>query len=295
MIEAVKASRSFTMKSVFRAAALAAFATMYSAIPVAAGETGTLECETAVGEPHAIGRITDTNGIVLEDGREIRLSNLLFPTAPMSVDITPGSWPPARESRSALKMLLAQGSAEISNPSAGGRDRYGRPDVQMFIEAGGARVWVQKALVAQGQAIVSSRGGGGPCLAALLIVEAEARTAKRGLWSNPSYRVHHADKPRDLEGLRSNFVLVEGTVKNVTARSGRLYLGFGSDWKSDFTIVVPKTTFKADPDASERLLALSGHNVRIRGWIERRYGPAIEIANLADLEDLTPLPPGTSP
>ena len=76
-------------------------------------------------------------------------------------------------------------------------------------------------------------------------------------------------------------------VLNVAARSGRLFLNFGDDWRTDFTAVVPKNLLTAAPGEAEKLQSLKGHTIRVRGWIERRYGPSIEIFSLSDLEDLT--------
>lgn len=246
-------------------------------------------CENGRGVPHALMRITDTASAFLDDGREVRVAGVIFPPPPVAVSIAPSIWPPQRAARDALMRLASQGTVEID---INGRtaDRYGRPEAQIYMNHAGAplgRVWLQHELVDQGHAIVSSRSGGLACLEGLLRAEAGARTSKRGLWANAAYRIHNAANYRALLLMRSNFTLVEGKVVSVTARSGRLYLNFGDDWRQDFTVSVARDLLKAAPGSSEKLSALAGHKVRVRGWIERRYGPAIEIFNLQDIEDLS--------
>ena len=67
---------------------------------------------------------------------------------------------------------------------------------------------------------------------------------------------------------------------------GRIYLDFGSDWRSDFTVVVPPRLAGKTPEDIAKILSLRGARVRVRGWIERRYGPAIEVRDLAEIERL---------
>ncbi len=88
-------------------------------------------------------------------------------------------------------------------------------------------------------------------------------------------------------GLRSTFQIVEGRVEAIAEVRGAVYLNFGSDWRDDFTAGVVrgrKAAKVANPafDAS----ALKGKRVRVRGWIERRNGPFIEIVHPGQIEVL---------
>ena len=242
-------------------------------------------CEFQGGEPHAVLRITDANSIVVDDGREVRLAGILFPPSPPQ---TRNTWAPANDAHAAFLQLTANKNIRFSQ-TARQQDRYGRTLAAVHLsDQNGA--WVQHSLVEQGHAIVSSRSGASAaCLRDLLGAEQIARSAKRGLWANAYYQVHAADRPVELLRLRSQFALVEGTVVSVTPLAGRLYISFGGTWKSDFTIVVPKPLLLANSGAAERLTALVGKQVRVRGWIESRYGPSIEIYNLADIETIATL------
>ena len=244
-------------------------------------------CAALTGERHAIVAITNEATLLLDDGSDVRLAGLLFPGPPLAVKVAPGAWPPQQAARTALTNLGALATLQIAVTGTG-RDRHGRPFAQAYADRGNEKLWVQRELVEQGHALVSSRSGGSaPCLRTLLGAEAEARHNKRGLWASAPYQVHNASEPNTLWRLRSNFALVEGKVLNIAARSGRLFLNFGDDWRTDFTAVVPKNLLTAAPGEAEKLQSLKGHTIRVRGWIERRYGPSIEIFSLSDLEDLT--------
>ncbi len=250
-------------------------------------------CETSLGEPHAIIRPGGTTSVFLDDGREVRLAGILLPPAPIAVPIKNGTWEPEQTAKNELAGLVASGAASISADAAP-PDRYGRTAAQIHISHGNSRMWLQRELVEHGQAIVSSKHGGGACLKALLAFEAEARRNKRGLWAHASYQVRNATQPRELLRLQSNFAIVEGTVVNVTERSGRLFLNFGEDWRSDFTAVIPAYVLKAAPGSAATLQSATGHTIRVRGWLQRRYGPSIEVMNVGDIEDLG-LPTAATP
>ena len=239
-------------------------------------------CESERGEPHAIVRISDVDTAILDDGRDVRLAGVLFPPTPLTVPLAPRTWPPSMAAHAALADLTSQANIEIVQ-THGSYDRYGRAEAQFYFERNGKRTWLQRALIEQGHAIVSSSAGGGACLKLLLVAEDAARRAKLGLWANAAYRIHDAAEPRDLRRLRSGFALVEGKVVSVTERSGQLYLNFGADWRTDFTVVVPKRLLKGTLEVAHPVASLSGHTIRVRGWIERRYGPAIELFDLNDL------------
>lgn len=124
------------------------------------------------------------------------------------------------------------------------------------------------------------------CMRELLAHEREGMTRDRGLWTNPAYRVRWADAPQRLMRLRNSFQLVEGTVRKVAVTRSRVYLNFGDDWRSDFTAGAARRSPAFQPNEIAALEALEGLRVRIRGWIERRNGPYIELHNPLQIEAL---------
>jgi hypothetical protein len=65
---------------------------------------------------------------------------------------------------------------------------------------------------------------------------------------------------------------------------GRIYLNFGDDWRSDFTISIDRKDVPAFPAAGIDVKALAGKRVWVRGWIEWRSGPMIAATHPEQLE-----------
>ena len=75
-------------------------------------------------------------------------------------------------------------------------------------------------------------------------------------------------------------------MNKVAVTRSRLYLNFGPDWRSDFTAGAAMRS-KAFPQAViAKLQALEGQRVRLRGWIERRNGPYVELFHPSQIEPL---------
>ena len=83
---------------------------------------------------------------------------------------------------------------------------------------------------------------------------------------------------------RSQFELVEGPVISVSRSKSGVYLSFGADWKTDFTARIAKDVLAAHPDFDQILSQLKDKPVTVRGWIERRNGPMIDVRDPAQIE-----------
>jgi hypothetical protein len=71
---------------------------------------------------------------------------------------------------------------------------------------------------------------------------------------------------------------------------GRIYLNFGDDWRSDFTISIDRKEIPAFAAAGIDLKVLAGKKVRVRGWIEWRNGAMIAATHPEQLELLPDAP-----
>lgn len=83
---------------------------------------------------------------------------------------------------------------------------------------------------------------------------------------------------------RTRFEIVEGTVSSVTRTKSGVYLGFGSDWKTDFTARIARDVLSVHPDLDQMLSGISGKQIAVRGWIERRNGPMIDVRDPSQLD-----------
>ncbi|HXZ67647.1 MAG TPA: thermonuclease family protein [Alphaproteobacteria bacterium] len=165
-------------------------------------------------------------------------------------------------------------------------DRHGRALAQVFIE-GAADPWLQRSLVEQGAAYVDTWPTNRTCARELLASEAEARGAERGLWADQANRILSANEAADGEG---RFAIVEGEVLGVTklSKPARIYVDFGPDWHTDFTIRIEGDAARLFGKANIDPEAWRGNCVRVRGYVGWRFGPEIEVENPEQVEPIAP-------
>ncbi|WP_181704529.1 thermonuclease family protein [Chthonobacter rhizosphaerae] len=183
-----------------------------------------------------------------------------------------------RSARAALGTRLADaaGRGTIAVRGADGRaDRHGRISGQAE-DASGA--WIQAALVRDGLALGD---GTGPCAAALLAVEAEARKAGRGLWAEPRFRVRIG--PGGRARTPADFVIAEGRLESVGIAGRTTYLNFGWAFGRDFTILIDGRTY-ARFDADNRPETWAGRWIRVRGWAVPDDGGTLRLADVGAIE-----------
>jgi endonuclease YncB( thermonuclease family) len=232
-----------------------------------------MACEAPViGEGRVI-RVSDARTFFLEDGREVRLLGIETPAK--------------EEGRSALEAMIS-GRALIlrgvSNP-----DRYGRLQAYAF-EVGNAES-IQTRMVAQGAALAATdaepkanqKKGVSVCQEGLRVAEGAARAAKRGLWGSSTV-IKNAEKPGDILSVIGQFALVEGRTISVRQAGGTVYLNFGRQWTRDFAVTISSRKMAAFEAAGFGVKALEQRRIRVRGWVERRGGPRIEVVSPEQLE-----------
>jgi hypothetical protein len=87
----------------------------------------------------------------------------------------------------------------------------------------------------------------------------------------------------DILAWRGRFALVEGKVVSVRESGGTVYVNFGPRWTEDFTVTLPKRNERAFAGIVEPK-RLQGRRVRLRGWIEQRGGPWLELTRPEQIE-----------
>lgn len=246
-------------------------------------------CAPEPGGVHTAVRAIDGETILLDDGQEVRLVGALAPK-PETLHVKAQEWPPAREAKRALAELVEGRTIELRHGSRR-HDRYGRLLAQVLARTPDGAAWVQERLIASGHARASTAPEDEACLPLLMQAEASARTGRLGLWQYAIFAVREADDTRAILRLSGSFALVEGRVAAVAHRDRESFINFGSDWRRDFTASVPGKIVEKTPGARQRLDALAGKRIRVRGWIERRNGPMIRLGSLGEIEDLDQSPP----
>ncbi len=212
---------------------------------------------------------TDGRTFRLEDGREVRLAGIEVPAGPLAAEN--------------LDKLIAGRRVLLKrdNPDS---DRYGRLVAHVFVPADGSEIWIEREMAAAGLARVGARIGEPACAAALLAMERQARKAKLGLWDDPAYAIKPADDAAAMLAERGQFILAEGQVLSVRESGGTIYINFGRVWSRSLTVTILKRNERIFVAAGIDTKKLQGRRLLVRGWIEDRGGPRIEVTRPEQIE-----------
>ena len=111
-----------------------------------------------------------------------------------------------------------------------------REDAGRFVIAD---LWLQEEMVRLGMARVYTWPDTIQDSQKLYRAEQEARAGGRGIWSNSFYNIR-GPEPNMLAQDVDSFQIVEGIITSAADIRGRVYLNFGADYKTDFTIAIAK-------------------------------------------------------
>ncbi len=230
--------------------------------------------------------VTDARTIVLGDGRSIRLAGLES-LAALARDAKTADSMDAQFAEELTQWLAAKPLRIRILP--GKPDRHGRHAALVMV----AGDLLQERLLGAGLAVFmpeSLPGGaigddrGDTCARQLLAVEAAARLARRGGWSEPGISVAAA-RPDALSSQFGHFVIFQGIVRSVGTRRDRTYIDFGGQWRSDVTVEV--TAARRRYFGGEAALEdLAGKFLRVRGFLEEKAGPMVTARYPAQIEVL---------
>lgn len=240
--------------------------------PVRAEQT----CLAANAEEARVDRIVDGRTLALADGRLVVLA-LLDP-----------AYDPAVETAGAAALAPLRGQMVRVTPTRTGADRYVRHHGVVALAGGGS---IQDRLVAAGVARVAPKATEAPpegCLKALIAKEDLARREKAGFWREAGqitpFALKSAESGGEMEAATGRFVVAEGVVRSVRKSGTTTYLNFARSYVRGFSAWVGGKRLAAVEADGFRLAALQGKRIRLRGWIEMRQGPRMEIALREQIE-----------
>jgi len=223
--------------------------------------------------------VIDGDTVVFQGGQEVRLVGIQAPKLALGRASFP-PWPLAQEAKSTLQDLVLKRRVEVHLAPVG-EDRYGRLLARLRRLDDG--LWVQDEMVKRGLARVYSLRDNRVLARPLLALEGPARDAQKGIWGWPFYAVRRAqDSGADI----GTFQMIEGRIVDTARVKNRIYLNFGDNWRTDFTIKVNRADERLFRQAGIDLLALKGVRVRVRGWVRSRNGPMVELDHPERLERL---------
>ncbi|HEY3032386.1 MAG TPA: thermonuclease family protein [Bradyrhizobium sp.] len=231
--------------------------------------TGPADAAGCAFEPQGEGRVVeiiDGRTFRLADGREVRLAG-----------IEPAVTEKARRTL-ALSAILAGRDVTLRGEDDT-PDRYGRQPAFVFSSG----TLVQGQLLAQGEALFSAAVTNKDCASVLTAAEAEARQAKRGTWADPA-AIKNAESPGDILAGIGRFTVVEGRVLSVRQAGATTYLNFGRNWTRGFAATISRRMVPAFEAAGVAVKSLENRRIRVRGFVEARTGPRIELLRVGQVE-----------
>jgi endonuclease YncB( thermonuclease family) len=215
-----------------------------------------------------VANVIDARSFRLDDGREVRLAGI----------------EPADKAKGRAALAALVGGREVTLRGEDDTpDRYGRQPA--FVFPAGSEIPVQSELLRQGQALVAADVTNKDCSATLLAVEAEARLGKRGIWADPT-AIKNAESPGDILAGIGRFTVVEGKVLSVRQAGATTYLNFGRNWTQDFAVTISRRIVPAFEAVGLTPKSLENRRIRVRGFIEARSGPRIELVRVGQIEVL---------
>lgn len=144
------------------------------------------------------------------------------------------------------------------------------------------RIWAQGLLLSHGLARVYTAPDAPEMNAQMLTTEAKARTEKQGMWEEGG--VYAVLTPDTANSAMGQLAIVEGVVQKTATIKNNVYLNFGENWKTDFTVMIT-------PDLRKKLahngidpLSLSQKKIRVRGYVREYNGALIELEAAEHLE-----------
>jgi len=233
--------------------------------------------DVAPGDTAAVRQVIDGDTLVLDSGESVRLAGIQAPKLPLGrPDFA--EWPLAEAARAALSEITQGQSVTLSYGGARA-DRYGRLLAQLHRQRDGA--WIQGEMLARGMARVYTFSDNRALAAEMLAIETAARAANRGIWGHEFYAVRGV---AELDRLIDSFQVIEGKILNSAKIRDYIYLNFGADYRTDFTVSVHKRDWRRFESAGVDPMQWSGRKVRVRGWLDKRNGPMIEITHPEQIE-----------
>jgi hypothetical protein len=147
----------------------------------------------------------------------------------------------------------------------------------------GEEVSLQALLLAEGHAVASGDLPDRGCRAELAAAETLARGAPIGFWADPS-AIKNPENPGDIVSGIGRFTLVEGRVVSVREAGATLYLNFGRRFTRDFAVTISRRDAAAFEAAGIALKLLEKRRILVRGVVEKRRGPQIEIRQVGQID-----------
>jgi hypothetical protein len=240
--------------------------------PGLAGRAWAATCDPGEAEPVAIVAITEQGEVALDDGMRVSLPGL---------ENTEGT---RQRLVASLRRLLPPGAIVLA--ASAGEDRWGRRAASLFLPSvsDDGAAWLQEAVLGAGDARALPGGFTAPCWRRLMLAEASARHATRGIWAEPGEGVIPASETARLMARQGRRTVVGGRLLSVGEGRSVIFLNFGRRRHGDFSVVIPRRRLKSFDAAAKKPATLIGRHLLVRGVVSGTRQPRIEAYSPDDIE-----------
>ena len=280
-----------------------------SAPPVKAGpvespqKSESLSYPTLTPDPHILKKTGTATVIAVIDALRLQLDNdqiiqLSELDSPDLLQADPGEL--ALQGKELLESLFLNKKIIIYQsltPQTGRTNRMGY-ELAHIIRADDS-VWAQGALLSAGLVRVRTTPDNNALVSDMLTLEQNARNVsvsasspRKTLWTDEKYKIL---TPQTAQTARREFQIVEGTVVSAATQKNVIYLNFGPNWRTDFTIGIKPEARRLFSKAGLQPLQWAGKTLRVRGWLEDYNGPYIDIDHPQRIEFIEPEHPASTP
>lgn len=229
----------------------------------------------------SVQQVIDPLRILLKDGRIVQLSAIDIPDYDF--------YEPGEVSLAARRLLekLLTGKQirlyQTKNQKEGRLNRMGYHLAHVAL-AGDEGVWVQGTLLEAGLARIRPSARNPEMAGQMIALEDKARKDRRGLWSDPRFDILTPETA--AQGI-DGWATVQGTIASVAMANNTLYMNFGPDWHTDFTVGLDSEMRRRFAKAGLNPMQMGGMTVRVRGWLREYNGPFLELLDPAWMQLLT--------
>lgn len=230
--------------------------------------------------------IIDPLSIKLDDGRIIQLAGLDYPDLDYHA---PGKL--AQTAKKILEDFLLKQKVTVyttKKPDEGRTNRMGHSIAHLTRKDND--IWVQGLILKLGLARVRTEKTNTEMVHQMYDIEKAARDEKIGLWDDEKFKIL---TPEEAKLKSDGYAIIEGQIYKVAMKKNKMYLNFGQNWRSDFTVAIDSKNRKDFQKDGINPLDWNGKKIRVRGWMTYYNGPYMEIDHPERIEILST--PGTPP
>lgn len=254
--------------------------TLAAAGPVSAGVIATVpSCAGPGSETSTVTGVEARLELRLADGRLLRLAG-----------VDPAEGTPEQPDRAEL--ARARFAERVAGQPVrfdlldGKPDRWGRLPALAYLPGG---VSLARVALDAGLGRYLAEPAAQSCRDQLLAAEIAARAARLGLWEDGYYAVLAPGDAPSFAERSGTTVIAQGRLTDVAAGPYRTELRFAARDRSGrdtLSVSIPPRAVKSFKDQGVDLSSVIGRTVRVRGLLDLRFGPRIDVGTPDALEVL---------